>query len=934
MSRRLCVVVGLTLILLSGLAVPLSAQGSLTGSIQGVVKDADGGVLPGVTVTAYSDALVARQVRAITDERGTYRFPSLPPGSYLIEGELAGFQTVRQENVRVRLGQALAVDLAMPLATVAEQVTVMGDAPLVSVVSNTLSTNFGQDFLGNQPLPNNYYNIIKAAPGVNPSGGSSGSGMLAYGGTTESQNAFTLDGVNVADAGAGQHWILPAIQWMEEIQIGGLGANAEYGGYTGGIINGVTKSGGNEFHGGVEYYHQPESWTSSNTDTEGDVFKFSDISLSLGGPVVRDKVWFFLSGEYWQQVTTPVGAEDTSDRKIPRFLGKITWQPNESNRMALMGEYDNTTNDRRGIDYETLAEATRKQKAPGASFSLNWEDLINSSNFLNMKVTGYDGRDDYIPYHGTSLPGRNDYYPDSGNYWQNAEMQDLNHRHIMAFDASWSLFKDGLFGANDSHAFKFGGIYEQGSSSDIWRRNGGFTYYDDSSSGYELDNGDWFYYCSPNGDGSAYSEEYYKAHPECGAWYIERGYGEYNAHPKYTSFSVYAQDSLKLNRWTINYGVRYGQHTGGWQSGHGDSKVYDVDFLDPRVGLVWDVAGNGKTAVKAHWGRYHEKMFTYLFDREASGQAAIPDQDCYWDSETNAYDACDEPTFLYATMGDIDHPYVDEALFSFEHQLSRNIGIGLDLMDRRFRKIMAMVNVNDDYELYQVTGNPFGGGTLPIYNLLTAPEFVLTTDNGAYRDMQSVTLRMEKRYADGWSLRSSLVWTDMDGNVIKNNGYEYELMDKNGYTNADGKMANYSEWEFKLSGAVDLPLGFQVSGQYTYLSGWYWTPYVRIRSLLDSNASTGNYIWLTPRGSQQLDDRHLVDLRLAWETKLAKASRVQLSLECFNVLNADTVLSVSGRWGEYRYGNATPWRPRGAAYGSASTIESPRQLRAGIRIDF
>ncbi|HPW56680.1 MAG: TonB-dependent receptor [Thermoanaerobaculaceae bacterium] len=911
-------VVGVVLLMV-GLAAPLGAQTVTSGSLQGTIKDTEGGVLPGATVTVSSDALVARQMRAITDLRGIYRFPSLPPGAYTLEAELPGFATARQEEVRIRLGQALAVDITMQLAKVTEQVTVTGDAPLVSVVSNTVSSHFGQDFLSNQPRPNNYYNIIKAAPGVNPSGASSGSGMLAYGGTTESQNAFTLDGVNMADAGAGQHWILPAVQWMEEIQIGGLGANAEYGGYTGGIINGVTKSGGNEFHGGVELYYQPESWTSSNTDAEGEEFKYSDFVLSLGGPAVRDKLWFFVSGEYWRQVTTPVGAIDTSDRKIPRWLGKLTWQAGESNRVALMGEYDNTTHDRRGIDYETLPEAAWKQRAPGVSFSLNWENLINASNFVNVKLTGYDGRDDYIPYHGTSLPGRYDYNANDGNYWQNAEMQELNHRHVVSLDGSWSLFKDGLLGDDDSHAFKFGGVYERGSSSDVWLRNGGFTYNDDSS------------YCP----GDTYGEQRanYLTNPACGADFIERGNGEYNAHPKYTSFAVYAQDSLKVGRWSVNYGVRYGQHSGGWQSGHGDSKVYDVDFVDPRIGFVWDVTGNSRSAVKAHWGRYHEKMYTYLFDREASGRAAIPDQNCYWNSDTNAYDDCDEPTYLYATIGDVEHPYVDETLLSFEHQFSRNLGIGLDLMDRRFRKIMAMVNVNDDYELYQAPGNPFGGGTLPIYNLLSAPEFVLTTNNGAYRDMQSVTLRMEKRYANGWSLRSSVVWTDMDGNIIKNNGYEYELMDKNGYINADGKMANYSEWEFKLSGAVDLPLGFQLSGQYTYLSGWYWTPYIRIRSLLDYNASTGNYIWLTPRGSQQLDDRHLVDLRLAWGTKLGSAMRVQLSLECFNVFNSDTVLSVSGRYGDWSPSKGFPTKPR-AQYGTGTSIEAPRQLRAGIRIDF
>ena len=160
-------VVGVVLLMV-GLAAPLGAQTVTSGSLQGTIKDTEGGVLPGATVTVSSDALVARQMRAITDLRGIYRFPSLPPGAYTLEAELPGFATARQEEVRIRLGQALAVDITMQLAKVTEQVTVTGDAPLVSVVSNTVSSHFGQDFLSNQPRPNNYYNIIKAAPGVNP----------------------------------------------------------------------------------------------------------------------------------------------------------------------------------------------------------------------------------------------------------------------------------------------------------------------------------------------------------------------------------------------------------------------------------------------------------------------------------------------------------------------------------------------------------------------------------------------------------------------------------------------------------------------------------------------------------------------------------------------------------------------------------------------
>lgn len=899
-------------LLLLGLAVPLAAQ-STSGSLQGTVKDPQGGALPGVAVTAYSDALVAGKMTAYTDERGVYRFPSLPVGAYVIEAELAGFVKVRQEDVRVKLGGALQLDITLPQAKVAETITVSAEAPVVSVVSNTVSTNFDSQFMDKQPLPRNYYNIIKAAPGVNVDyTASSGSAMLAYGSSGERQSGYTLDGVNVADAAAGQHWILPSIQWMQEIQIGGLGANAEYGGYTGGIINGVTKSGGNTFHGTAEYYYEPASWVSNNDPTApAPETKFSDAALSLGGKILQDKLWYFLSAEYWHQVTTPVGAVDTSDRKIPRYLGKLTWQATPGNRLSLMAEYDAVTNDRRGISVYTLPEATSKQYGPGESFSLNWENLVNANNFFNFKFTGYDGRDDYLPYHGHNTPGRID--DDSGLAWVNQDIQELNFRRIITADASWSLFADGLFGTNDSHSFKFGATYETGASSDQWLRNGGFTYYD-----YIPD-------CA--------SPEAYFADPSCGPYYVERGWGEYDEHPKFSGLHLYAQDSLRLERLTLNVGLRYGSYKGGWQSGHGDSTVYDVSFVDPRIGFVWDVFGNARTAVKAHWGRYHEKAFTYLWDREASGMAVIPDQDCYWESKTQGYTDCDPLVTVRARMGKASHPYVDESLLTFEHQLTQDSSIGVDFMDRRFRSFMAMVNANQDYELFTATGNPYGGGDIPIYNLLSQQDWVLTNDNPAYRDYRSAIVRFEKRYSHGWQLRSSLVWSDLKGNISSNDGYAGEFEDINGLFNADGTMdLSFNKWEFKLNGAVDLPLNFQLSGQYTYLSGWYWTPYVRVRNL-DYNARTGRYINLTPRGSEQFPNRSLIDLRLAWTAKLTRAMNLTASLECFNCQNKATVLNVSKQWGEYRLGNSTPWRPS-SSFGTVTAIESPREIRAGIRLDF
>jgi len=899
-------------LLLLGLAAPLAAQ-STSGSVQGTVKDAQGAVLPGVAVTAYSDALVVGKMTAYTDERGVYRFPSLPVGSYVIEAELAGFASVRQEDVRVKLGGALQVDITLPQAKVAEAITVSAEAPVVSVVSNSVSSNFDSGFIDRQPLPRNYYNIIQSAPGVNMDyTSSSGSAMLAYGSYTESGNAYTLDGVNVADAGSGQHWVLPSIQWMQEIQVGGLGADAEYGGFTGGVINGVTKSGGNSFHGTAEYYYEPPSWVSNNDPTApAPETKFTDAALSLGGKFVQDKLWYFLSAEYWHQVTTPVGAVDTSDRHIPRYLGKLTFQATPENRLSLMAEYDAVTNDRRGITEYVQPDATREQYGPEWTGALNWEYLVNANNFLNFKLTGNDGRDDYTPYHGADTPGRID--DDSGYAWVNAAFQDRIASRVMTMDASWTLFADGLFGGNDSHSFKFGAIYEKGTSDYVSLRNGGFTYYD-----YIPD-------CA--------SMDAYLADPSLCPYYIERGWGEYDQYAKYSGMHFYAQDSLRLSRFTINVGFRYGSYDGGWQSGHGDSSVYKASFVDPRIGFVWDLTGNGRSALKAHWGRYHNKAMTYLWDREASGHGVIPDQDCYWDSDTQGYTDCDPLVTVAARMGKESQPYVDEALLTFEQQLGPDMSIGVDLMQRNFRSFMVMENANMDYELFTAHNNPYGGGDIPIYNLLSQQDWVLTTDNPAYRDYQSAILRFEKRYSHGWQLSSSLVWSDLKGNVTSDYGYADEWRDINGLFNIDGRMdLAFSPWEFKLTGAVDLPLNFQFSGQYRYMSGWYWTPYVRVRNL-DYNAYTGRYMNLTPMGSEQLPNRSLIDLRLAWTARFSKAVGLTASVECFNCQNKGTVLNVNKRWGDYRLGSSNPWRPN-SAFGEATQIERPREIRAGIRLDF
>jgi hypothetical protein len=282
-------------------------------------------------------------------------------------------------------------------------------------------------------------------------------------------------------------------------------------------------------------------------------------------------------------------------------------------------------------------------------------------------------------------------------------------------------------------------------------------------------------------------------------------------------------------------------------------------------------------------------------------------------------------------VGDVSHPYVDEFLLSVEHQLGKDMSLGFDFIDRRFYSIMGLVNTNNDYSAVTGIPNPITGGNLEVWNLNTDPIFVLTTDNPGKRTYDALVLRFEKRYANGWQLRSSLVWTDLKGNILKNNGYAPELLDRNGLVNGYGRMdLSYNEWEYKLSGAVDLPFGFMASGQYTFLSGQYWTPYGDVRSYLDGNYGTGRNVYLEERGAEKLPARNIVDLRLAWGTQIAKSFRLDLSLECFNVLNTGKVLEVDNYYGRYR---SNKWT-KVSSFGETLSIETPRQFRVGARFTF
>ncbi len=911
--RTIVVVLALALVLPAAWS---AAQTTTAGSIRGTITDSNGDPLPGVNVVATSDALVAGRTTAVTSAAGVYRFPSLPPGTYTIEAQLPGFQTVRQESVRVSLGQILGIDLQLPLASVTDEIVVIAQSAQVSTVSNVVGTNLDQQFIQHQPVPRSTTDLINYAPGVNNGD--------AYGAPNDQANAYNLDGVDVSDPASGSQWILPNVDWIQEVQVMGLGADAEFGGFTGAVVNLITKSGGNEVHGNAAVYYSGGSLNSENAPAGAEgVNKLSrdlEISVGLGGPVIRDKLWYFVSGEERSRKIDPFFIEGASaddrgqyERSYHRYLAKLTLQANQANRFAFMLDYDGLTTDNRNIGEFVLASGAYNQDSPNWAYNFTWESLVNANNFFAVKLTGFNGKNDYLPKSGSDVPGHDDYF-NSGFLWGNYTYTWLTEKKRLNLDASWSLFADDLLVKDDSHTFKFGVVYEDSGQDEVRTRNGGFTYVDDS------------YYCDSLDD--------YFADPFCGVSSSDRG-NEINFHATQKGLHLYAQDSWKLERVTVNAGLRYTSYQGGFKNGN--DSVYDVNMVAPRIGAVWDVFGDASTAVKVHYGRYYDALMAFMYDREASGSVWSPYE--FWDYnfDTGEFDifAGSRQTGGATMDPGISHPYVDQWVGTVERQLTDTTLIGLDYIYRKNHDIIAMVNTNDDYDSLIAPGDPLTGGDLPFFELLSYPDFVITNPSAAFREYKSAVLRLHRRYQDGWSLQASLVWSDLTGNTVDVDGYEVAWTDKNGQVNNTGKLPGSSEWVFKVNASVDLPWDMIGSAFYLYRTGAYWTPYATLRGLYRNDRTDIN---LVPLGSEQYDDRSLLDLHLEKTFKLPKEVDLTLLVDVFNVFNSDTVLSVQERWGTYYYdyqdhpGNSE-WVPS-SGYKQPTSVESPREIRLGARVSF
>jgi hypothetical protein len=427
------------LVLLAAAVVVSSAQAlaqEQSGSIQGIVRDSSGGILPGVTVEARSPAVVG-VTTVVTDGRGAYRFPALPPATYTLTANLQGFSPGQVEHVVLALGQLLSVNITLSVGGVAETVEVTGESPLIDVKQNAAFATIAEDLISRIPKGRDFTDILRNAPGAQAEGRAGG---LQVDGASGSENRFIIDGMDTTNLQNGVSGKTMLIDFIQEVQVKSSGYNAEFGGATGGVVSVLTKSGGNQIRGGLGLYEENNRFRgsldkrpsrgyspwNSRVAQEGLIsdespWQYYSLVGDVGGPIFRDRMWFYGGNAYtkndYNTTVRFVNEPGHPERRFDSYAWayypnyNVTTQLSNSMRLRITGS--NQRNRSRG-SRPSLQSVNRVFDGSGAGTCGAWADMAGvvlrgySTSTVDLTNCVYDQEKMDNRYKRTGSDSRND----------------------------------------------------------------------------------------------------------------------------------------------------------------------------------------------------------------------------------------------------------------------------------------------------------------------------------------------------------------------------------------------------------------------------------------------------------------------------------------------------------------------------------------------
>jgi len=870
---------------------------SRTGVLTGRVSDEEGEMLPGVSVTVMSPALIQGSMGTLTNERGLYRFINLPPGEYSLRAEIQSFAPYEQRDIRVRLGITTTVNFSMRIGAISEEVEVIAETPVIDVESNKVSVNYDREFLAKLPTRRDLVSIMNLTPGVvvdigadpaYPERASFGSGSR--------ENYYSVDGTYLTDPGNGQPMIFWNYDIIEEAQIEGIGHPAEYGNSAGAVINIVTKTGGDNFSGLANFYYRNKSMRSDNyegtgLDAPSNAIKSEwEGSFNLGGPIMKEKIWFFASGGLIPTNSETVGFTDDIERRQRFVFGKVTSQLGVHHKLALNYNYSyDRTNHMFASQFRT-PDSTLNSRQWTSAFNLQWNYYINTNTLLEMRGAFVDRATTYI----SNAPGPS--YNDliTGMMTESAGFHNEQTRARYQFQTSLSYWLEGFGG---DHDLKLGFDFEQGES--------GYT--GTMQSDY------------PGGPSFIYTL--------FGEPYISIAYEPETLRSNniFRGLSGYIQDTWKIGtRLSLNIGARLSNIRSLIPEQENVTQAieeYEFTNIEPRLGFVYDLSLSGRQmAVKGYYGRN--------FINSVALGLLNPNS---WTVSQYLYIG-GVPILIYKSSPslvgvdpDLARPYSDTYVLGFEMSLTRNLAFRVNGIYKSSKSFIGAIDQNYTADTFSPVNvvDPITGSGLTIYNQMEFQDTYTyyTNPDEADRKYRALQFVLEKSFSNNYQFLLSYTWSKAEGMVqlgIWGGGGMSaggEWNNPNMYVNSRGVLDLDKTHSIKLSGVYLAPYGITIGVNYVGQSGF---PYQRYAGF-ELNQGLNYFSGELP-GAQRTAFQHLIDLRIE-KSFVAGKIQPRIFFEVFNLLNANTAISIGAQ-------NDSP------TYNQITAILPPRILRVGVGLQF
>jgi hypothetical protein len=930
------------------LTLPVAAQ-EQTGQLQGSVKDSSGAVLPGVTVeiTSVSEGTVTATV--VTDANGVFRVPGLRPGKYEVLARLQGFTPAKTENIDLRLGQILTVDLALAVGGVAETVSVTAESPIIDTRGSARSTILTAETIDKLPRGRDFTTVITQAPGAN---NEPKSGGISVDGSSASENRYIIDGAETTNLQNGLSGKPLVVDFLEQVQVKSSGYDAEFGGSTGAVINVVTKSGSNRFRGDVLTYFNGDGLDSnyrpnlrlslSNsrvseyiTYPEDEYTKWEP-GFGIGGPLMKDKLWFY--GSYLYSL------EDV-DRTVTFRSNQQTstfnqqWK-NHRTSNNVTAQFTNDLRARFAINYnkqirENLLPAIDGSGSPTADYGIGQEQpnmgysgnvdyVVNSNWFFGVRG-GYYSSDviDTNVYQGTrflfdqttnigmaGVPVALQRSTNFSNVPTNSESSQNNQTRLnLQADTTFYVNKGG------THAIKAGVQFDRIGLKVLSGETGNLVrvYWNRA-----LNHSSWANRPAGSGAFGYYQVRSNGVEPERG--FLTQG--DINN----TNVGLFIQDSWTINnRLTINLGLRTeNEKVPSFSENPAiPSTAIEWSFADklaPRAGFAYDLKGDGRSKLYGSWGIFYDIFKLELPLGSFGGQKWL---EYYYTLDTPDWTSLDPagcppacPGALLRAAVDFRHPSNDpeansidpdinpmklqELVFGFEQELGNRLAFGARYVHKQIDRAIEDIGALDanQNEIYTI-GNP-GEGISSTFAVAGTGEILPFPK--AVRDYDAMELSLEKRLSNNWAGRFSYTYSRLYGNYAG-----LSQSDENGRTSPNvgrlfdypvmvfgqdgepvfGRLATDRPNQFKVQGLYDFDFGTTVGGNLRLMSG---IPISREAAAISPNNFPVQYLGRLSDGRTPWLSQ--TDVFVAHDFRLGGDKRVQLSLNVTNLFNQKTAISV------------------------------------------